>query len=332
MIDQTQLSVLTPTQRADLIYRQAQSELSRGLWRAALGDSGERNSQFATAIQSTAKPGTLDALLAMITEGGLTALSRQAPASAPTGSIPVAPTAIPYEAVLETAVPPPNDASLDIQLRAEALGPNARFAGAINRAAERTGFPAGALASILEAEAARGRDGAWNIHSRNPRSSAAGLGQFLSGTWEGEAERPGTWLNSEADRRGWLNAAGQVAAGARGSLLALRYDPEASIQATADYARGNLQQLERSGVEVGGGVESVARVAYLGHHLGPGDAAKFLNGGLDPARARRLLDAQVGSAAAARHIARTGNAADAHRQWLNTYVERRINPDRFATL
>jgi hypothetical protein len=332
MIDQVQLSALTPTQRADLIYRQAQSELSRGLWRAALGDSGERDSQFATVIHSAAKPGTLDSLLAMMTQGGVTALASQAPAAAPMGSPADAPRMIPYETVLETVAAPPNDAGLESQLRAEALGPNARFAGAINRAAERTGFPAGALASILEAEAARGADGTWNIHSRNPRSSAAGLGQFLSGTWESEAEKPGTWLNGEAHKRGWLNAAGQVAAAARGSLLALRYDPEASIQATADYARGNLQQLERSGVRVGNEVASVARVAYLGHHLGPGDAAKFLNGGLDPARARHLLDAQVGSAAAAVRVAQTGNAADAHRQWLTTYVERRIKPERFGKI
>lgn len=330
MIDQAQLAALNPTQRAELIYRHAHSELSQGLWRAALGDRGEREEPFAAAIQSAAKPGTLDALLAMMTEAGITGLSPKTPDLVPAGFLPGVAQAIPYENVLETAPAPPIVARADSQLRGEALGPNARFADAINRAAERTGFPAGALASIIEAEAARGRDGTWNVHSRNPRSSAAGLGQFLSGTWEGEAEKPGTWLNQESQQRGWLNAAGQVKAQDRGSLLALRYEPEASIQATADYARGNLRQLERSGVQVGSGVESVARIAYLGHHLGPGDAAKFLNGGLDPARARRLLDAQVGAAAASRHVAQTGNAADAHRQWLNAYVDKRINPGRFA--
>lgn len=330
MIDQAQLAVLNPKQRADLIYRHAHAELSQGLWRAALGDKGERDSQFAAAIQSAAKPGTLDALLAMMTEAGIMGLSREASASVPTDALPGAPPSIPYEPVLQTAAAAPIAAHTNSQLRAEALGPNERFAGAINRAAERTGLPAGALASIIEAEAARGRDGSWNVHSRNPRSSAAGLGQFLSGTWEGEAEKPGTWLNEEAQQRGWLSAAGQVKADARGQLLALRYDPEASIQATADYARGNLRQLERSGVQMGRGVEDIARVAYLGHHLGPGDAAKFLNGGLDPARARRLLNAQVGATAAARHIAQTGNSADAHRQWLNAYVDKRINPGRFA--
>jgi hypothetical protein len=330
MIEQSQIAGLNPVQRADLIYRHAHAELSQGLWRAALGDKGERDSQFAATIQSVAKAGTLDALLAMITEAGAAGFPRVPPPSAATEAVTGVAQSIPYEAVLETATALAAAVGPASQLRGEALGPNARFADAINRAAERTGFPAGALASIIEAEAARGRDGSWNVHSRNPRSSAAGLGQFLSGTWEGEAERPGTWLNQEARQRGWLSETGQIKAQARGSLLALRYDPEASIQATSDYARGNLRQLERSGVQVGSGVESVARAAYLGHHLGPGDAAKFLNGSLDPARARRLLNAQVGVAAAARHIAQAGNAADAHRQWLDAYVDRRIDPERFT--
>jgi len=331
MIDPTGLKALTPAQRAEVIYRQAQSELSQGLWRAALGDSGkeERNDPFAASLQPGAKAGTFDkleALLALMTggegEGERFAIPAQAPA--------LAPVAGPPGQAADDACAPPVPVSADSPLRIEALGPNARFAGAITRAAERTGLPASALASIIEAEAARGQDGAWNVHSRNPRSSAAGLGQFLSGTWETEAERPGTWLNGEASRRGWLNSAGRVTSDARGSLLALRYDPEASIQAIADYAHGNLRQLERSGVRVGESAESIARIAYLGHHLGPGDAARFLNGGLESGRARRLLAAQVGDSAAARRVAEAGDAASAHRQWLSAYVDRRINPERFA--
>jgi len=319
MIERTTFAALTPTQRADVIYRQAQSELAQNLWRAALGDGGARNDNPAPWAMPNAQRGGLDGLLALIGEGDTSAAARalatqseepeawaaQSPAAAPS---------------IEAGAP----------LRGEGLGVNARFAGAINAAAERTGIPAAALATIVDAEAARGRDGSWNVHSRNPRSSAAGLGQFLSGTWEGEAERPGTWLNGEARRRGWLNEAGQVSADARGSLLALRYDPEASINATADYARRNLQRLERAGADIGEGVAEIARAAYLGHHLGPGDAARFLTGGLEPARARRLLNAQVGLASAARRVAEAGDATAAHREWLTAYVERRIRPERFA--
>lgn len=316
MIERSHLAALTPTQRAELIYRQARGELAQGLWRAALGDREDSGDRAPSWTQPATKPGELDALLILARSDGPHPL-REAPTQAPS------------EAVDVEAAPSDNGRA-DPQLRVEALGPNARFAGAIARASERTGLPAAALASIIDAEAARREDGAWNVHSRNPRSSAAGLGQFLSGTWEGEAERPGTWLNVEARRRGWLDPAGQVTGEARGMLLALRYDPEASIQAIADYADGNLRQLRRAGVKLGGDVESIARAAYLGHHLGSGDAARFLKGGLDSARAERLLAAQVGQGAAARRVAEAGNASDAHRQWLTGYVGRRINPARFT--
>jgi hypothetical protein len=192
------------------------------------------------------------------------------------------------------------------------------------------GGPSAALASIVHAEAAKGSDGRWLPYSRNPRSSAAGLGQFLSGTWRGEAEREGTWLNQVARQRGWLGDTGKVKGAHRADLLALRYDPEAAIQATADYAKDNLNALRRAGVGIGEGAQAVAQAAYLGHHLGRGDAIRFLRDGLDPGRARTLLNAQVGSGSANRRIAESGNAATAHRAWLLDYVGRNIRPDRFV--
>ncbi len=329
MIDPAQLSSLTPSQRADVIYRQAQSELAQTLWRAALGD-GEQNSNPAPWAVPDAQRGGLQSLLDLFKgQPGLGQLLAASAHPEPAMDQPLPD----VEAPIASSISSPSSSEADesaTELRQEALGPNACFAAAIEQAADRTGIPATALASIIDAEAARGRDGSWNIHSRNPRSSAAGLGQFLSGTWEGEAERPGTWLNNEAQRRGWLNSAGQVRADSRGPLLSLRYDPEASIHAIADYASRNLENMKRSGVRIGETTQSVARAAYLGHHLGPGDAARFLSGGLDPSRARRLLSAQVGQASAARRISEAGDAADAHRQWLTAYVERRIRPERYA--
>jgi hypothetical protein len=210
------------------------------------------------------------------------------------------------------------------------LGANARHAPSLERAAERTGIPATALAAIVNAEAAKDSSGQWNVYSRNSRSSAAGLGQFLSGTWRGMAETRGTWLNQTAQAKGWLDRSGQVRPAARAALLQLRYDATASIETTADYAQANLKLLKRSGVATGEDPSAVARTAYLAHHLGPGDAARYLKTGLTDARASLLLRAQIGGGRAAQAIARIGDASAAHRAWLDQYVGSRVRPDRFA--
>jgi len=313
MIDKTASSDLTAanlsaSQKARLIYDTARSEMSGRLWRAALGSAdeakGERKPSLTGLHQSD--PIGLDRLLAILE-----------PAS---------------KAALDTAVPQvevPAKTSGDA-VSAMGDGANARYAGMLGAAAERTGLPASALAAIIDAEAAKGPGGTWQPYSRNPRSSAAGLGQFLNGTWEGEAVRSGTWLNSTAEANGWLDARGQVKAESRGALLALRYDPRASIEAVADYARANVAALRRSGATIGAGTTEVAQAAYLGHHLGVGDAKRFLAGGLSPDRARKLLGAQVGSAAAERRIAQAGGAVAAHRSWLMDYVGKHVRPERFA--
>ena len=317
MIDRTTLAALAPKQRADLIYREVQSDLAQGLWRAALGTGHDEDSGGSIWGRAAAEPHGIEALMALMSKEDGPEPATDAQARNPNVLL--------SDDRAET-VP----SSTESSLRIEALGPNARFGDSIVRAAERTGLPASALAAIVDAEAARAQDGSWNVHSRNPRSSAAGLGQFLSGTWEGEAERPGTWLNGEARRRGWLSEGGQVLGEARSALLSLRYDPEASIQAIADYAHGNLQRLSRAGVQVGSDVSSIAHAAYIGHHLAPVDAARFLGGGLDPARAQRLLSAQVGAGEAARRLSQAGDATDAHRRWLLAYTSSHVNPQRYA--
>ncbi len=227
---------------------------------------------------------------------------------------------------LEASQPAPGAVTLD----PARLGANARHAPALERAAERTGIPATALAAIVNAEAAKDSAGQWNVYSRNSRSSAAGLGQFLSRTWEGMAETRGTWLNQTAQAKGWLDRSGQVRTAARAELLQLRYNATASIETTADYARFNLKTLQRSGVPTGEDPSAVARTAYLAHHLGAGDAIKYLKTGLTDERASMLLRAQIGGGRASQAIARTGDASAAHRAWLDNYVGARVRPERFA--
>jgi len=318
MIARLDLARASPEQKAELIYNQARSDLSSRLWRAALGAAEARGEQDGT-FEASLPEGGLDLLLSLIGEQG-----HAGPAVDVRPAVVTFPNPAPGDPVDQPrATVAPSDAPAG-------LGVNARHAPALESAARRTGIPAQSLAAIVNAEAAKGPDGGWKLFSRNPRSSAAGLGQFLSGTWIAEAERSGTWLNSTARARGWLGESGRVLGAARSELLALRYDGEASINAIADYARANLDRLRKSGVTIENSVESTARAAYLGHHLGLGDAIRFLKGGLDPTRARKLLHAQIGSADAERRIAEAGSASAAHRTWLIGYVERNIRPNRFG--
>lgn len=331
MIDRAQspnIVALTAEQKARLIYNEARSEMSGRLWRAALGSAAGRENESAPPVpwrDSVAPMGSdqslgLDRLLALLEP------------NAPAGEASATGTALPSLETDRQDPVAPTDALSDATSASLAMqsGPNARYGGMLDAAAARSGIPATALAAIVDAEAAKGPGGSWQPYSRNPRSSAAGLGQFLSKSWEGEAERSGTWLNAAAQASSWLDGRGQVRTESRGALLALRYDPRASIEAIADYASANLKALRGSGVRIGTDVSDVAKAAYLGHHLGVGDARRFLAGGLDPERARQLLNAQVGGSDAQRRITQAGGAVAAHRTWLLDYVGRHVRPDRFA--
>lgn len=327
MIDRVGLGALPPARRAEIIYGEAQAELSQRLWQAALGDDPSTRTPLGGARADS--PGTLDTLMASLvrevqTRAATAVAGAPKPAALP--DVDRAPAMSPLAPVSRTSANGPIGA-------VDGLGPNACHQRALIAAAERTGIPASALAAIVNAEAGKTRDGSWQIYSRNPRSSAAGLGQFLSRTWEGLAEMRGTWLHDFAGRQGWLDKDGQVRGECRAALLASRYDPAASIQGIADYARRNLDGLQRAGVSAEGDAGATARFAYLGHHLGLGDAVRFIrNRGLGADRARMLLGAQIGTAGSERRIAAAGDATSAHREWLLEYLDRQFRPDRFAAL
>ncbi|WP_448661404.1 peptidoglycan-binding protein [Sphingomonas sp. CJ20] len=347
MIPRPDLGSLAPAQRAQVIYSEAQSELSSRLWKAALGDADRSDN-----ASPLAKAGmNLDSLLEVVNgaarDAGTSAVPGQAQphAAHATQQQPCNCTctcacharSTPSSAMMredDEAITAPagivGAPAAGLADSAVRLGSNARFAGVFAAAEQRSGIPASAIAAIVDAEAAKGRDGSWNVLSRNPRSSAAGLGQFLSGTWQDLAQTKGTWLNTQASAKGWLDTQGKVDPAHRAELLALRYDPEASIVTIADLAKLNLDRLEKSGVRVRTDSETLAKAAYLSHHLGLGDARKFLGGGLDEGRASRLLAAQIGTSAAQQRIASTGDATEAHRKWLLGFINDRIRPGQFA--
>lgn len=330
-----QLAALTPAKRAQVIFAEAQSQLSTRLWRAALGDSDRKDDRDASPFSPNGMK--MDSLLELLgnqtqaaSAGGCNchcACACHAGSQFPGSGTPreeAETIAVRGAALADAPAAAVSGGGLQ-------LGANARYGWLFANAEQRTGIPAPALAAIVNAEAGRSNDGSWNTLSRNPRSSAAGLGQFLSGTWQDLAQTQGTWLNSVASQRGWLDARGKVEPGCRAELLALRYDPQASIATVADMAKLNLDRLERSGVRVRTDSETLAKAAYLSHHLGLGDAQKFLGSGIEPGRARMLLAAQIGENAAEQRIASAGGAVQAHRQWLLGFIDRRIQPEKFSS-
>ncbi len=118
--------------------------------------------------------------------------------------------------------------------------------------------PSGAAAGVrLNGDAATsflntliGKESGGNATAKNPNSSATGLTQFTSGTWD-QMMRQHPELGLTPDGR---------------------TDPEQAKRAALAYARDNAAELGKSGHEATPGN------LYLGHFLGGGGATRFLNG------------------------------------------------------
>ena len=127
---------------------------------------------------------------------------------------------------------------------------NGKYQAAIAEAAALSGIAPQVLAAIIEAEAAKRKDvpGQWDANSKAPGSSAAGLMQFTTDTWIGEAKTSGRWLNGECRARGLINQSGTVSD--QSALLQLRYDARCSIMAGSELAKAGLATLRAKGFSI----------------------------------------------------------------------------------
>tara|TARA_R100000951_G_scaffold1557_5_gene3279 strand:- start:5298 stop:7727 length:2430 start_codon:yes stop_codon:yes gene_type:complete len=100
-----------------------------------------------------------------------------------------------------------------------------------------------------------GAESGGNPNAKNPKSSATGLGQFISSTWMDMINRHAPEL-----------AEGK----SRDAVLALRKNPEISRRMTELYVGENSSRLERAGIKPTDGN------LYLAHFLGAGGALKVL--------------------------------------------------------
>lgn len=136
---------------------------------------------------------------------------------------------------------------------------------AIARAAERTGVDFDYL--LAQARLESGLDPT----ARARTSSAAGLYQFLGGTWLNMLEQHGA-----ENGLGWAAQAierGRVAdPSMRSQIMALRFDPQASALMAAELASDNRDALRPVL-----GRDPDASELYLAHFLGQAGASQFLN-------------------------------------------------------
>jgi LysM repeat protein len=171
---------------------------------------------------------------------------------------------------------------------------------------------------------------AWDPEAVNSKSSATGLTQFLKGTWLDQARTTGTYLNEVAKEKGYVDENNRVVKGMTQDLLDLRTDPTLSIVAAAEYGKANLAHLDaKELVPADATDDEKARLMYLAHHEGAGGAVAFLEETLTDERAKVLLDQNVGATERETLVEEHGSEAKAYIAWLNGYMDRQIQPQRF---
>ncbi len=194
-------------------------------------------------------------------------------------------------------------------------------------AAKRAGLTATAFASIFMGESGRALlKGATHLVIANSRSSARGVGQFVDRTWLMLASAAGTTVNRRARSLGYVRSddEGNEQVIARQSVLDLRKDVALSINAVADYAAMNLGALESKAPDVARvGEQERGRIAHLLHFAGFGDGESLIRSGSvrgGEARAKWLLEKQIGSQRAEQRINQHGSAQAAFASFASGYT------------
>ncbi|MBF7693313.1 peptidoglycan DD-metalloendopeptidase family protein [Acinetobacter pollinis] len=180
---------------------------------------------------------------------------------------------------------------------------NEKYRGYIFAAAKRHNLTPHSLAALINAEAAKLNDrGEWNPKSKAPPpGTAAGLTQFLDGTWLGMAADPNSLVGQYVatkypnvkpkDLSAFLKKNSHI----KQQVLDLRFNPEMSIDAAGAYARANLKGLQKYVPSVGQlqDAEALAKLAYLLHHEGLAETKTIIKDNLTETRAYELLNTQL---------------------------------------
>lgn len=183
--------------------------------------------------------------------------------------------------------------------------------------AKKYGLTPHALAALINAEAAKTKQGQWNANSEASSSSATGLTQFLNATWLEVANDKSTLVGKYKNENPTASEE---------KILNLRFKPDMAIDAAAAYAIKNFKQSGLSYQKLKE-PSSIAKLAYLLHHEGAGGGKSFVNNTISEERSKKLLYAQFGKdgqKTADGYIKKYGSAKVAYIEWLSTYIDTKI--------
>lgn len=231
---------------------------------------------------------------------------------------------------------------------------NEKYRKLILASAKRYDLTPHALAALVDAEAAKTK-GAWDEKSFNKGTNAAGLTQFLRGTWLEMVAEPRSLMNQRIKQENKLGkligvvdsrvyylyenkgegkdqSKQKISDSVESELLKWRFNPEYSIDTAALYGRINLEKLAKKGLNVDAlAPEDLAKMMYMAHHEGAGGAVAVIQGIMKPKDAKRNLPKQVGQEAATTLVARfNDNPVAAYTYWLYyTLIDTKINVAHF---
>ena len=313
MIGPTSISGPHTARRAETIYLQARGAIDARLWRAALGSDATTG---APVIPQNKAGLALESLLA-----AAAAAPAPVPQSVarPVRQAVLAPTQQPVSAPSVKNRAPHTDVPISYR----------QYQSNIKAAAARTNIPSAALAAIVDAEAGNDKAGRWRTDSRNARSTATGLGQFLADlAVGGRARRDMAQRRRAGTRLAWRQWQG-VATGAGGAAR-----PQARCRCFDQCHSGLGAAKSRQPEQGRDRRRRQRREDRRGGLYRPQPRTRrrrpFFTGGLDDRRARVLLDAQVGSGRASSRVVAAGSAVAAHRTWLIEFVSKQVRSDRFV--
>lgn len=196
-------------------------------------------------------------------------------------------------------------------------------------AANLNGFTPQGMAALINAEAAKLKNGEWNPKSYNSDSNAGGMTQFLQTTWLEMCKNKSSLVGKFVANYPKISES---------EKLNLRFNPEFAIDAAATYAKSNIDALKSHKLPVEQIKDPVgrAKLAYLLHHEGAGGAYQFITNTITAERAKRLLFTQFGKKQAAQAEAYLkrykGDAKVAYGHWLRDYIDNHIILSHFTVV